>query len=533
VPRSSAARDISSRIEGRVEALARGERLQIGNETIHASSLLPGVYARHEYAPIWSDGERLLPVSGELIRAIGDAAADGLDPRNYHFDRIVDLRLALERPLPQAIPDLLVDLDLLQTDAFLVYASHLTSGAVDPVTIDPEWLVERPDEERDIAGALDEAVRTGAVAPSLRSLAPPQPEYSRLKQSLARYRELEQTTLRQIPGSPSIEPGERSDRIRLLRVRLAVALDPGEAPAPETDDRVYDASLVDAVETVQRRRGLVEDGVVGGATREALNEDPEELARTIAVNMERWRWLPRELGERYALVNIASFSIEVKEREAAVLSMRVVVGRPYRQTPAISSRITHIVLNPSWTVPETIAREDVLPSVRKSVGYLGKNHLRVLDGWSPDAPEVDPKTIDWRSVSPLRYRFRQDPGPWSALGRIKFLLPDSNDIYLHDTPERSLFGRASRGFSSGCIRLERPLDLMRYLIANDPRWPLPDVEKTLESGDERTLRLTDPLPIHILYWTAWVDESGALNFRKDIYQRDDAVWKALRREAVP
>lgn len=488
------------------------------------------MYAERGYAPIWSDGEKLIPLSEELVRAIGDAATEGLYPPDYHYDRIVNLRLAMDRPPPEALPDLLVDLDLLQTDAFLVYASHLASGAVNPVTIDPEYMVDRPENQKDIASALKEALGTGALAATLRSLAPPQPEYARLKDALNRYRDLEGTSLRQLPGGTSIEPGERSDRIGALRVRLAVALDLGDAPPPEGDEALYDATLVEAVKKFQRRWGLVEDGVVGGATREALNEEPEELARQIAVNMERWRWLPNDLGERHALVNIAAFSIEVKERGETVLSMRVVVGRPYRQTPVFSSRITHLVLNPSWTVPETIAKEDVLPAVRKNVSYLEEKHLRVLDGWSQDAPEVDPRSIHWNSVSPQRYRFRQDPGPWNALGRIKFLLPNSNDIYLHDTPERSLFGKASRVFSSGCIRLEKPLDLMKYLVAHDTRLKLPEVEEVLASGKETILRLSDPLPIHILYWTAWVDDSGALNFRKDIYLRDEGVWKALRRQ---
>lgn len=511
-----------------MERFGRGEGLRIGNETIHASSLLPKVYAERSYTPIWTDGERLLPNSEDLVRTLREADEEGLSPADYHYDRILNLRLALERPLPQAIPELLVDLDLLQTDAFLVFASHLSCGAVNPITIDPEWLVERP--ECDIVGALTEAYRTGAVASTLRSLAPPQPEYARLRAALVRYHELEEASLRHLPGGSSIEPEERSDRIKVLRARVAAALDPGEAPTPEGDDRVYDASLVEAVKRVQKRWGLVEDGVVGGATREVLNKDPEDLARQIEVNMERWRWLPRDLGERHALVNIAGFHLDLKEARKTVLSMRVVVGRPYRRTPVFSSRITHIVLNPSWTVPKTIAKEDVLPAVRKNISYLAKHHLRVLDGWSEDAPEVDPASIDWDRVSPQRYRFRQDPGPWSALGRIKFLLPNSNDIYLHDTPDRSLFEKASRVFSSGCIRLQKPFELMKYLVANDPRWPLPVIEKALASGDETTLRLSQPLPIHVLYWTAWVDDSGAVNFRKDIYLRDEAVWKALKRQ---
>jgi murein L,D-transpeptidase YcbB/YkuD len=272
----------------------------------------------------------------------------------------------------------------------------------------------------------------------------------------------------------------------------------------------------------------VQDGVVGGATREALNRDPEDLVRQLEVNLERWRWLPDDLGDRYAIVNIAAFDLDVVEQGSSALSMRVVVGQPYRRTPVLSSQITHVVLNPTWTVPERLVKEDILPRVRKDWGYLASMHLRVFDGWSDNAREVDPAEVDWSTVTPRRYRFRQDPGPWNALGRVKFLLPNSYDIYLHDTPQRELFSRASRVFSSGCVRLETPLALVDYLLAKERRWSPEEIERIFAEGKERFLRLEHPLPVHILYWTAWVEDDGTVHFRKDIYGRDERVSRALR-----
>jgi murein L,D-transpeptidase YcbB/YkuD len=519
--------DLPSRIRERLERFHPEHGLRIGNELVHASSALGRVYRRREFSPLWSDGERLLPRQEELLRAIQNSHSEGLDPRDYHYDRILNLRLALEHRGLNPPTELLVDLDLLLTDAFLVYAGHLSEGAVNPVTIDPEWFLER--KEVDLVRVLTQAVASGKIEESLRAHASSRPEYARLREVLSRYRELaRRPKVPLLPGGRSLEPGARDGRVQALRARLEIALDEWELPAPEAEPEVYDDALVEAVRKIQRRYGLHDDGVVGGATREALNREPEELVGQIEVNLERWRWLPQSLGERYLLVNIAGFELEAKEGAETVLSMRVVVGRPYRRTPALSSRVTHLVLNPSWTVPKTIATEDVIPEVRKNVAYLEKMHLRVFDGWSEDAPEIDPRKIDWSSVAPLRYRFRQDPGPWSPLGRIKFVLPNSHDVYLHDTPERKLFERAARGFSSGCIRLEEPLALLDYLLEREPGPTAKRVAEARESEEERIIPLANPPPIHILYWTAWVGEGGEVNFRSDVYGRDAPVLAALR-----
>jgi murein L,D-transpeptidase YcbB/YkuD len=398
---------------------------------------------------------------------------------------------------------------------------------VNPVTIDPEWFIKR--REVDLVSIFERAVATRTIEESLRALSPSQPEYARLREALSRYRELARSApAPPLRGGSSIEPGERDGRVRGLRTRLAIALDESEMPPPLTETEFYDPDLVEAVRMVQRRYGLHDDGVVGGATREALNREPSELAAQIEVNMERWRWLPADLGARHLLVNVAGFELRAKEDGETALAMRVVVGRPYRRTPVLTSRITHIAVNPSWTVPETIAKEDVIPAVRKDVGYLEKMHLRVFNGWAEDAPELDPRQIDWSSAAPLRYRFRQDPGPWSPLGRIKFLLPNSHDIYLHDTPDQKLFERAARGFSSGCIRLEEPFALLDYLLRSEPPATAERVEEARAGDEERILPLAEPLPIHILYWTAWVDGRGQVNFRNDLYGRDAPVLAALR-----
>jgi murein L,D-transpeptidase YcbB/YkuD len=519
---------LESRIRERIEQLASEGVLRVGNETIHASSVLASGYEKRGYRAVWTDSKGLLDVAEELRRALERAPEHGLDPLDYHFDRILNLKLAIERRGLNPATDLLVDLELLLSDALLMYASHLTGGAVDRFTIDPEWFAVS--READLARIFEEAAATGRVGDVLDRLPPTDPRYARLKTALAHYRELDRRGAPSRLGSgAALKPGARDDQVPLLRERLAMAL---ERPflASGGEDDTFDPALVEAVREIQRRYGLVQDGVVGGATREALNREPEDLVRQLEVNLERWRWLPDELGDRYAIVNIAAFELDVVEAGSAPLSMRVVVGAPYRRTPVLSSQITHVVLNPSWTVPERLVKEDILPRVRKEPGYLASTHLRVFDGWSDDAPEIDPAGVDWSSVKPGRYRFRQDPGPWNALGRVKFLLPNSYDIYLHDTPQRELFARASRVFSSGCVRLETPLALVDYLLAKERRWSQQEIERTFARGEERFVRLEHPLPVHILYWTAWVEDDATVHFRKDIYGRDELVSRALREQ---
>jgi murein L,D-transpeptidase YcbB/YkuD len=520
------AADLEPRIRQRIERFDPRRGLRIGNETIHASSALGGIYAAREYSPIWSVGDRLLPLADELLDAVRDASSEGLDPLDYHLDRILNLRLAAEHRGLNPPTDLLVDLDFLLTDAFLVYAGHLAEGAVNPVTIDPEWFIKR--REVDLVSIFERAAGTGTIEETLRGLAPSQPEYTRLREALSRYRDLaRRASVPLLRGGSSIEPGARDGRVRGLRARLAIALDDSEVPPPLTETDFYDPDLVEAVRAIQRRYGLHDDGIVGGATREALNRDPAELAAQIEVNMERWRWLPDDLGSRHLLVNIAGFDLRAMEEGKTALAMRVVVGQPYRRTPVLSTRVTHIAVNPSWTVPETIAKEDVIPAVRKDVAFLERMHLRVFDGWSESAPELDPKRIDWSEAAPLRYRFRQEPGPWSPLGRVKFVLSDSHDVYLHDTPDRKLFARATRGFSSGCIRLEEPFALLDYLLKHEPPATAERVEEARAGEEERILALAEPWPIHILYWTAWVDDHGEVNFRNDLYRRDEPVLASL------
>jgi L,D-transpeptidase YcbB len=251
--------------------------------------------------------------------------------------------------------------------------------------------------------------------------------------------------------------------------------------------------------------------------------------RQIIVNMERWRWMPDDLGARYLLVNLAGFELKVIEGGRTVLAMPVVVGQPYRSTPVFSDVMTYVVTNPYWHVPQTIAVEDILPKARRDPYHLIEQGIRVFRGRGGDAVEFDPRAVDWWGLGGQRFpfRLRQEPGPQNPLGRLKFMFPNEYEVYLHDTPSRGLFSRAVRANSSGCIRLADPIALAEYLLRDHPRLGQGGVRAVIESGRTLDFRLPEPVPIHLTYSTAWVDERGAVQFRDDIYGRDARLREAL------
>ncbi len=439
---------------------------------------------------------------------------------------------------------LLADLDLLLTDTFLIYGSHLLSGRVNPETFDPEWIAAR--RGANLAAVLEEALGSGTVGEKLRGLLPRQPGYGRLKEALVTYRNIALGGgWEPVPSHQTLESGVRSASVVSLRRRLAATGDLPAAASPPTADRppvagdpsrpatpdweLFDDEVDRAVRHFQRRHGLGEDGVVGEGTFAALNVSVDRRIHQIELNLERWRWLPEDLGARHIFVNIAAFALEVMERDSVALEMKVIVGRPYRRTPVFSDTMTYLVLSPYWHVPHNLAVQDKLPLVQRDPSYFTAQKIRVYDGWGTDAREIDPGTVDWSALSARNfpYRLRQDPGPLNALGSVKFMFPNQFNVYLHDTPARELFSRANRDFSSGCIRLENPLGLAQYLLANDRSWTPQTIRSVIDAGIERTVMLDRSIPVHLLHWTAWVDRNGIVHLRPDLYGRDSRLEAAL------
>ncbi len=337
-------------------------------------------------------------------------------------------------------------------------------------------------------------------------LPPAQQGYQLLFDALDRYRQVEaQGGWLPVPDGPALRFGDQGERVAALRGRLvqqAVA-DGAEAVPPLPADR-FDETLAAAVLGFQLRHGLEPDGVAGPATLRALAEPASEHVRRIAINLERQCELPEDLGERYVLVNIAGFQLQAVEDGRTALELKVIIGKPYTRTPIFTGLMTRVILNPSWYVPRSIVAKEIEPRLRRDPGYLERENFEVLPTRNG------------------RLALRQRPGPDNALGRIKFLFPNPYDVYLHDTPSRTLFNRTVRTFSHGCIRVEKPQELAAWVLGPEG-WTLEDVQDAVANGRERAVALTQSIPVHVVYWTAWVDANGVLQMRNDVYSRDQAL----------
>lgn len=481
---------------------------------------LHALYLRRDYQPLWLGPHGLSTQAEVLIEQIQSAGQEGSEVENYHLSRIRSLIGGDSGAASNG-----VELELLLSDAFFRLATDLYRGRFLPVELDIQWHIPPPELQPD--QLLVEAVEQARVKEVLTELTPSHARYKALRGALHRLQQLAAAGGWQtLPAGPTLRREDRDQRVALLRERLKISGDLTVEPLESAD--FFDDALEEAVRFFQAHHGLEVDGAVGAQTLKAMNVSVEQHITQVRVNLERWRWLPRDFGNRYILVNMAGYELELNEEDHLPLKMRVIIGKTYRQTPAFSGRLTYLAVNPTWTIPAVILKEDIYPQLRSNPNYLAQQKIRVFDSWKPDAVEISPEQVDWSRITRRHspYKFRQDPGPGNALGRIKFMLNNPFDIYLHDTPKRELFDRAVRTFSSGCIRLERPLELAERLL-NDDTWDGARLLDTVKSNVTQNVSLREPVPIYFTYMTAWVDERGVLQFRPDVYERDKAMAVAL------
>ncbi len=499
-------------LHARFPASGAPPRLRIGDESFRGAAGLPCFYERRGYSPAWNAAD-----AGALLETLDRAGDEGLRPEEY---RGTALRRFVEEA---ASPSQTAELDLLLTDAFLSYATHVQSGRVDPEKLYSDCQAAPLAAYlpgTDLSAVLEAALGSGNLRETLAALPPPHDGYSRLRAALARYRQVEALGgWVAVLDGPTLRLGGRGERVEALRLRLVQAavadaanaadtapVDTAAAGPPPPAD-LFDKPLAAAVQAFQERHGLDADGVAGTATLRALAEPAAAHVRQIELNLERWRWLPRDLGERYVLVNIAGFGLEAVEDGRTVLAMKVIVGKPYTRTPLFSSLMTRVIINPSWYVPNSIVTKEIAPRLGRDPGYIQRENFEVLP------------TRDGRLA------LRQRPGPNNALGRIKFLFPNRFNVYLHDTPSRSLFSRTVRTFSHGCIRIEKPLEMAEWVLG--PEWTPEAIQAAIATGKERTVPVLRPIPVHVTYATAWVDAAGTLQIRTDVYGRDKPLDQAL------
>jgi murein L,D-transpeptidase YcbB/YkuD len=494
-------------------ASPRGAPATAWGEPLRSPYLLHELYRDREFRPFWSDENGPLRKAYDMRRVIRNSYREGLNPENYHA-QAVDAALEALKGRPTEA-SWLADLDLLLTDAVINYGYHSFYGLINPETYELQWLNAGSGEG--LMETIRKTLNSTHVEMPLRTLIPSHPHYVKLRQALAEYLELAQTGgWPRVPEGKTLKKRETDLRVPLLRDRLAASGD--LEGGGQKGNELFDGALEEAVRRFQGRHGLEADGVVGRRTLEALNVPIEERMRQIALNMDRWRRLRHDLGSRYIIVNISDFSLEVHENGRLVLSMLVVAGKPFWNTPVFSARMTYLVFNPSWHIPKNIITKEVLPNVRQDPLYLNKMDIMVLKDNTP----VDPSGIDWSVVNgeDFPYRLVQPPGPSNPLGEVKFMLPNPFAVYLHDTPYRGLFRKTVRAFSHGCIRVEKPLELAEYVLG----WSREAILAEIENGTEKAVPLPAPIDVHVVYLTAWVDASGLLQFRPDIYGRDEIQY---------
>jgi len=396
-------------------------------------------------------------------------------------------------------------------------------GKVDPEALDANWNFTREIPDFDPAATLQQVIDSKDLRAAIAEAKPAHALYAGLKTALARYRQIASAGgWRPVAAGPTLRAGDAGPRVAALRARLAAS---GDLEGAATGD-AFDEALSAAVRRFQTRHGLGGDGIAGARTIEEMNVPVAARIDQLRVNLERARWLLHDIGEEFVAVNIAGFELYLIRDGQVAWHTPVQVGKPYRATPVFRSRITYLVLNPTWTVPPSILANDILPAQKRDRSTLKKKGLEVLDAkGNPVAAE----SIDWDRVTASRfpYLLRQGPGPNNALGRVKFMFPNDHAVYLHDTPSKSLFEKDERAFSSGCIRVQDPLQLAEILLGGQKGWSRADIDRTIATGKTTSVTLAKPVPVWLTYWTAWVDGDGAVDFRRDLYGRDAKVLAAL------
>jgi len=519
--------------------ICRLTSLKIKNKTdskIHLicnPKLLLDFYLHREVKPVWVTKDGLNNKAEVFINAIVQAEHEGLNSETYHQENILTLltqiKLGIAKDTDES--EKLAELDLLLSDAFFSFGSHLSEGIVDPYYNNFNWYIKKP--RKNLTKIFKTMLYDDNLKGFVDALQPHHSGYLRLKTALLKYMKIKKSGCRhKVPAGGTMRKGDHGTRISALRSRLIISSDLTDSN--NSDQTYFDDVLEDGVRRFQARHGLEVDGVVGSKTLAALNVPVENRIRQIRLNMERWRWLPQALGECHIMVNTADFKLKVIENEQTTLSIRAIVGKTARPTPVLSRKITYLELNPYWNIPHNIALSDIIPSIKKDPGYLADNNIRIFENWEEDARELNSKSINWANMTKKNfvYRFRQDPANSNALGRVKFIFPNKFSIYLHDTPARNLFNKTKRTFSSGCIRIEKPIKLASYLLQDAPKWNFEKLIVAVNRKKNKAILLSHPINIHILYWTAWVEKDGIINFRDDIYGRDSQLNIAFNERAT-
>ncbi len=480
---------------------------------------MPKIYADAGYDLVWKDKKN----REDLLKNLKESFDEGLLPEDYHLKSIENILsgAAYSKLKPQDA----ADADMLMTDALLLYASHLVSGKVEQSQLHSEWDVERNKRPEKIDSLVSVTLKNHNLNGAFQNLKPQHYYYMLLRMKLKEYREIEKNGgWNKISEGETLKKGMKDARIIAVREYLKITKDLPDVPVE--NDSLFDDQLEKAVKKFQDRHNLTTDGAVGTGTLKQMNIPVHDRIDQIRINLERARWVMHHPEDDFLIVNIAGFYVKHFKNKKETFSSRVIVGKYNKSTPIFKDTMEYIILNPTWTLPYSIATHETLPKLKKDPGYLAAKHMVIMDR---SGKILNPNKINFHEYSTGNFPFiiRQEAGPWNALGQVKFIFPNKNSVYLHDTPSRSLFKREDRAFSHGCIRTEDKWGLLMNLMDDPKVWNMDKINEILESGETKRINLPRPVPIYLLYFTAGIDTMNNIYFIKDIYKRDPAVLKAL------
>jgi len=482
---------------------------------------LESLYARAGWQLLWStpQGDARTGMQQALEQWVGLAVQHGLNPADYQYSRLQQPFADAQGMSPEPVLN-----DLLLSDSFMRLAQDLAGVSPSAEVHDRLWRFAP--RELDAITLLLRTAATGEVDAELRALLPLAAEYWRLSRYYMRLMQQHAEGVWQAPDldiGGLLKPGMSHPAVPTLREWLIRQELLNAAESSFESEQLYTPLVAEAVRAFQRSQGLEPDGILGPATRAALMRSPEQRLQQVRVNLQRWRWLPRDLGERYLLVRTGAYSMSLVEQEQVVEQYRVISGRPHRPTLSFESDVDHLIMHPPWTVPFRLAVEDLLPKQRQDPDYFARQQIDVLQRIDGRWQVVDAAGIDWTSLSRRNfpYLLRQRPGPLNSLGRIRFGMSNPYSIYLHDTPQQTLFESTERAFSSGCIRVDNIEDLAQRLLGER------SLEQALQTPQTHTLRLENPLPVYLVYLTVWVDDQQHVHYHPDVYGLDWQLQQAL------
>lgn len=479
-------------------------------------------YKARSYQLGWFKNNELVPQASKLIQIIDKSAEEGLDPKDY---QVVDLRGLINQFKGSAKNEDLRDslekkIDLALSATYFNWAADYYRGLLGPrESKKADWDIKLNKMKLDLSlkSILDENKDDDYY------FKPNHVEYANLKKALANYREVQSTGgWPIIPVGSTVQEGKSSAVVPLLNKRLAGYL-VKDSTMLSSDSTTFSKNLKSALKQFQSFNGIAVTGRLDKKTIQILNIPVEDRIKQIIINMERWRWIPQSFEPDYLIVNIPEFRLHVYEKGQDKMTMKVIVGKALHSTPIFNDKMEDVVLAPYWNIPPGILKREVAPQAARDPGYLASKDMEVVIRGSNTV--VDPKNVNWAAAgtSSFKYLVRRKPGPQNDLGNVKFIFPNSMNIYLHDTPGDQLFNQSKRDFSHGCVRVERPIDLAVYLLRDVKGWDKTRIEEQIKKGKERYVALNEKLPVYLVYFTASADANGRVRFFEDIYNHDKTL----------